>query len=153
MSILLYNTHIRPHLEQTYPIWCRANLTHKLKVGRVHRQALIRASGSMSTTATADLGVLLHEEPIRFRLDEVLMQEYTRVMSKKPGHYLRNLIEELPKDEIFMDHRIIAPIHALKMVLRDTEGDLFSRVEQVTTVSLSRLLTKPPSSEAPVLAA
>ncbi len=37
------------------------------------------------------------------------------------------------------------------MVFRDTRDDLFSRVEQVTTVSLNRLLTKPPSSEAPVL--
>ncbi len=79
------------------------------------------------------------------------MQEYTRVMSRKPGHHLHYLLEELPKDEVFMDHKIITPIHALKMVLRDTEDDLFSRVEQVTTVSQSRLLTKQPSSEAPVL--
>ncbi len=126
MSIHLYMTHIRPHLERTYPIWCRTNFTHKVKVDRVHQQALIRASGTMSTTATADLEVLLHIEPIRFRLDEVLIQEYTRVMSKKPGHYLRNLLEELPNEEVFIDHRIITPIHALKMVLRDTKDDLFS---------------------------
>ncbi len=143
MSIHLYKTHIRPHLERTYPIWCGANLTHKVKVDRVHQQALIRASGAMSTTATADLEVLLHIEPIRCRLDEVLMQEYTRVMSKKPGHHLHNLLEELPKDEAFMDHRIITPIH--------TEDNLFSRVEQAPPAPLNGQLTKPLSSEALVL--
>ncbi len=56
------------------------------------------------------------------------MQEYTRVMSKKPGHHLCNLLKEFPK-EVFMDYKIITPIHALKMVLRNIEDDIFSRVE------------------------
>ncbi len=64
----------------------------------------------MSITATADLEVLLHIEPIRLRLDEVLIQEYTRVMSKKPRHHLHNLLEELLKDKVFMDLKIITPI-------------------------------------------
>ncbi len=77
MSIHLYKTHIRPHLERTYPTWCGADHTHKQKVECEHRQALIRASGAMSTTAIADLDILLHVEPIRFRLDVVLMQSLT----------------------------------------------------------------------------
>ncbi len=100
----------------------------------------------MSTTATADLELLLHVKSIRFRLDKVLMKEHARVMSKKPGHRLCNLFEELQRDEVFIDHRIITPLRALKMVRRDIENDLFSRVEQVTTISLGRLLTKLPSS-------
>ncbi len=96
-------------------------------------QALIRASRAMSATTTADLEVLLHVEPIKSRLDKVLMQEYASVMSKKPWDHLRNLFEELQKDEIFMDHIIITPLHTLKMVLSNIEDNLFSRVEQVTT--------------------
>ncbi len=63
-----------------------------------------RASGSMSTTATADLEVLLHVESIRFELDKVQMKEYARVMSKQPGYHLCILFEELQKDEVFIDH-------------------------------------------------
>ncbi len=74
-----------------------------------------------------------------------------QIDEQKPGHHLRNILEELQEDEVFIDHKIITPIHALKMVIRDTEDDLFSRVEQVATVSLSMLLTKPPSSEMAVL--
>ncbi len=33
------------------------------------------------------------------------------------------------------------------MVLKGTEEDLISRLEQITTISLGKLLTKPPSSE------
>jgi hypothetical protein len=45
---------------------------------------------------------------------------------------------------------VITPLHALKMVLRDTGDNLFTGVEQITTVTLGRLPTKPPSFEAPV---
>ncbi len=50
----------------------------------------------MSITDIADIEGLLCVEPIRFRLDDVLMKEYARMKSKKPGHHLSNLLEELP---------------------------------------------------------
>ncbi len=143
----LQNLHHNSSQMDIYPIWCRANHAHKQKVEYIHRQALISVSVAISTTAKDDLEVLLHVEPIKFRLDEVLMPKYARVMSKKPGHHLRNVFEEIKKNEVFMDHRTLPPLHAQKMVLRDIEDSLFSRVKHATIISLGshpRLKHQPP---------
>ena len=94
-NLHIYKCLVRPHLERSYPIWCTAGIQCLQKVERVHRQALLRASGAFISTPTEVLEVICCIQPIRLRLDEILIHERTRIQRRPVGDPLRSLVEQL----------------------------------------------------------
>ncbi len=43
------------------------------------------------------------------QIDEVLRQEYTRIMRSPPGEHLHTLVTDLMDDYLFSDHRVMTP--------------------------------------------
>ena len=142
MCLHLYTCYVRPHLERTYPIWCgvKDNLT---KIERVHRQALTRACGTFTSTPTNVIEILTHTVPIRLRLEEVLLQEATRIYRRGPTDFLCNLISELMQDNTFLNHKINSPIHMLKYAQRQLRCDI-SEAELTVQLSVKRMLNLQP---------
>ncbi len=138
MGLQIYNAQVRPHLERTYIIWCAAKQTDMLKVDRIHRSALLRITGAFVSTSTASMEVLTCTSPIRLRLECTLLQEHVRILTKPQGDHLRSLLMDLMRDEVFMDHRILTPLHMLKIALRGIPGGL-PTPEETPKHSLDRL--------------
>ena len=92
VAILMYKAMVRSQLERTYPIWCTANARCMDKVTRIHRLALLKATGAMQSTSTAALEIVTHTLPIAIRLDEVLQIFYIKLLQKDTQDPLLNLI-------------------------------------------------------------
>ncbi len=69
----------------------------------------------MSTTANCVLEHVSHTVPISIRLQECLLQEFCRIYNKPIDAPLHKLVVTLYTDKVFMDHKIITPLHHLKM--------------------------------------
>ncbi len=80
-------------------------------------------------------------------LDEVLLHEYTRICHRPSDHFLRLLVCDLLGNTVYLNHRVLSPIHILKLALRqaDFDEDLFQRVEPAPVMSLSRLKSDIPA--------
>ncbi len=77
-SLTMYIVKVRPHLERTYPLWRASSRVEQNKVTRVHRLALLRASGAFISAAMDVLEILLCIIPI-----QLLM---CRVPYNRPDH-------------------------------------------------------------------
>ena len=77
-SIILYKSLVRPHLEYAYSVWASVNKKDLIKIDRVQRTALLKASGCLNSTPTSALDVLTNVLPISLRLQELLCYEYVR---------------------------------------------------------------------------
>ncbi len=105
-----------------------------MKVGRVHRQSLVRASNSFTSIPTNSLEIITHTPPIRFRLQEVLLQEYAQICRRPPGDPLRNLVTEL------IVHQSCTPIHMLQLSLRELPYSVYiANIEPCYLYSLGKL--------------
>ena len=145
MGLQLYNAHVRPHIERTYAVWCGVNNTDFLKVDRVHRSALLRITGAFVSTSTASMEILTNTMPIRLRLECTLLQEHVRLLTKPQNDHLRCLVMGLLGDAHFLDHRIVTPIHILKMALKGIPDGL-PIPEEAPKHSLERLQATVPES-------
>jgi len=92
VAILMYKAMVRAQLERTYPIWCTAQAKLMDKVTRIHRLALLKATGAMSSTSTAALEIITHTLPIAIRLDEVLQIFYIKLLQKDSQDPLLKII-------------------------------------------------------------
>ncbi len=92
VAIFMYEAMVRSQLERTYPIWCTAKASCMDKVTRIHRLALLKATGAMQSTSTAALEIVTHTLPIAIRLDEVLQIFYIKLLQKDTQDPLLNLI-------------------------------------------------------------
>ncbi len=144
LSLHLYKSLVRSHLERTYPIWCHA--TGALpKADRVQRQALLRSSGMFVSTPTVTLEVLTHTTPLRLRLQEVLLSEYGRIQCLNTEDALKHLIDSLMNDDKFLDHRQLTPVHMLKMALKDAPVTRYIHgTETAVQDNMDRLLQATP---------
>ena len=82
-SIILYKSLVRPHLEYAYPVWASVKEKDLIKIDRIQRTALLKASGCLNPTPTSALEVLTNVLPIRLRLQELLCYEYIRLLRKE----------------------------------------------------------------------
>ena len=96
-------------------------MNNKKKLDLIHRQSLQRAIGALSGTPTAAMEVLSGEPPLQLYLEEVLLQEYLRIMQKPDSDPLRILVNKLISDELHLDTRIITSIHHINMPLSQLE--------------------------------
>ncbi|XP_014669984.1 PREDICTED: uncharacterized protein LOC106810992 [Priapulus caudatus] len=115
----LYKACIRPLLEFAYPVWCCAPIDQILKLERVQRIALLRASGTLNSTPTAALEVMTNVPPLRIRYEEILAQEFIRIHRKPHTNHLRSMVLQHLDDRSYMDHRILTPLHQIKMAVKD----------------------------------
>jgi ribonuclease HI len=145
MALHLYKCLVRTHLERMYPIWCQAKNAIP-RVEKIQRQALLRATGAFVSVPSSALEVISKIQPLRLRLQEVLIMNYTKIYSMKGDDPLKVLISNLQEDEIFMDHRVLTPLHILKIALRDCPVMQFIKdVEPQTDPSMKRLTSALPS--------
>jgi ribonuclease HI len=115
----LYKSCVRPHLEFAYPVWCCLPEEQLRKLERVQRIALLRATGTVSSTPASALEVLTHIPPLRLRYEEILTQEYIRIIRKPHSNHLRGKLLQLIVDRSFLDHRVLTPIHHISMAVRN----------------------------------
>ena len=140
MGLSIYSTKIRPHLERTYPVFCAGKRADVNKIERIHRIALLRATNTMSSTATSALEVITHTKPIRIRLKEILLQEHLRIKAMPYDNHLRQLICTLSEDEKHLDTKILSPIHIVNMAIKDLAPDVnFESVDKICPPSSERL--------------
>ena len=59
------------------------------KIERIHRIALLKATGCLNSSPTAALEVITNTIPIRLRIQELLATEYIRLLRKNDNHTLR----------------------------------------------------------------
>ena len=60
-----------------------------MKIDRIQRTALLKASGCLNSTPTSALEVLTNVLPIRLRLQELLCYEYIRLLRKEDNNPIR----------------------------------------------------------------
>ena len=72
----------------------------------------------MTTSFSEVLNMLCNILPLKFQ--EVLMQQYMRIDRKLSDDLVRALFIQLVDCPVHLDHRIITPVHILKMAIRRT---------------------------------
>ena len=84
--------------------------------------------------------------PLNLRLQEVLIQEYIRITRKPSDDLLKALLIQLMNCPVHLDHRIITPVHMLKMAIRRTlKTDVNLSVEPLPRHTLQDLFLTPPN--------
>ena len=135
----LYQTLVRPHLERTYPLWCTAKQKDQDKIERVHRQALLRVTRAMGTTATAALEIIAGCMPIQCRLDVVLETEICKILAKDPTDELHQAVHQGLTS--LSGHTILTPLHIYKSIIaRFPHKEYLNNLEKEPVDSLDRLL-------------
>ena len=119
LGLQLYIALVRSHLERTFPIWCSANQTVVNKVNPIQRSALLKVTNAFTSTSTAALELLTGLPPIPLRLEEILLNEFSRIKAKPTDDHLGKMVSDLACDDKFMDHKTLSPIHMHKLALAD----------------------------------
>ena len=92
------------------------------------------------------LNVLCNVLPLNLRLQEVLIQEYIRITRKPSDDLCKALLIQLMNCPVHLDHRIITPVHMLKMAIRRTlKTDVNLSVEPLPRHTLQDLFLTPPN--------
>ena len=114
LLITLYKSCIRPNLEYAYPVWCSTKDISPLE--RVQYLALRKACGAMHGTPASAIDVITRTLPLDLRLNEVLLNGFLKISRKGNDNHLKAKVLGLLDDNIYMDHRIITPLHKFTMV-------------------------------------
>ena len=80
--ITLYKALVRPHLEYAFPVWAEAKEQDLVKIDRIQRMTLLRATGCLNSTPTTALEVITNVVLIRLRLQEIVATENIRFLRK-----------------------------------------------------------------------
>ena len=126
------------HIERTYPVWCFSAATMKT-VEQYHRRVLIRCTGAMKSTSTAQLEVVCNVPPIALRLQEIVVLEFARTCRIPGPHPLKVLLNTLLSDQSFMSNRIRSPAHTLFQIIATSHLRPHT-VEPLLDVPLKQLL-------------
>lgn len=145
LALMLAKSLATVHIERTFPAWCytKANLN---PIEQFYRRVLVRSTGAMSSTATADLEVFCNTPPCLVRLHEVVLLEYARTCRISGNHPLKQLLTKLLADEVFIKSSTRSPAHTTAHLLSISKLNLH-QIEQVADVSLQQILDfKAPST-------
>ena len=77
LALMLSKCLATVHIERTFPAWCSTKANLK-PIEQLYRRVLVRSTGAMSSTATADLEVFCNTLPCQERLTEVVLLEYAQ---------------------------------------------------------------------------
>lgn len=120
-------------MEAVFPVWCMISVNEFRKLEEVLRSALRAATGTRHGVALNVLEVLSGTPPLRLRLEQSLINEFSKIMTKSSSDPLKSLIMKLKDDEIRMDRKVLSPLHIVKSILRDigmTLEDLEANIEK-----------------------
>ena len=92
LGSFLYRTCVRPILENSFTVWCTIGRPAYVKLEGVQRAALAAATGVGRTVALSTLEVMTNTPPLRLRLDEVLVGDITRILSKNDEDPIRQAL-------------------------------------------------------------
>lgn len=138
IGVYLYTSCIRPILETCYPVWCSIQIKHYRKLEEVQRASLIAATGTRSKTALSSLEAMACVPPLRLRLEENLVCEIARILSKPDEDSLRIKILELGHNTDFMSNKMLTCIHLVKPILREMKtsmNELAENLEKFNPIS------------------
>ena len=119
IGIFLYQTCIRSIMEAVYPVWCTVSVTEFKKLEEIQRSALRTATGTRHGVALSVLEVLTGTPPLKQRLEQSLINEFSKILAKSSSDPLKSLILKLKDDKLHMDKKILSPLHIVKSVLRE----------------------------------
>ena len=74
----------------------------------MQRMALKSATGTHHNTALSTLEVMTGVPPLRLRLEEILINEFTRILSKEDSDPVQSLILTLLACKNFTDSRMLS---------------------------------------------
>ena len=126
MALQMCHAMVFPHILSTYIVWCFSSASREA-LERVHRHALIRATGAFSSTSTASLEVLTNTAPLDLQLNEALLLQFARVL-RCPDDPVSKLVLNLIRTENFIASPTKSPLHTLLAVIQESQVDVF-RVE------------------------
>ena len=89
--ITLCKALVHPHLEYAFPVWVAAKEQGFVKIDRIQRMALSRATGCLISTPTAALEVITNVVPVSLRLQEIAAIEYIRFLRKNDNNPIRTI--------------------------------------------------------------
>ncbi|MEO1006661.1 MAG: ribonuclease H family protein, partial [Cyanobacteria bacterium J06638_38] len=113
-----------------------------------HRQALIRASRAMGSTATVALEVISNTIPIQCRLDIVLEMEFCKILAKQPEDHLKQEVLQGMAELHIPRGKNINQLHILRNTLkRYPHQESLTNIEQEQGDSLLRLTQRCAESE------
>ena len=139
-GVHLYRALVRPHLERTYPLWCTAKQKDRDKIERVHRQALLRSTRAMNSSATAALELITNTMPIQCRLDVVIENELAKILAKPSNDHLKIAVQEGLDSLKGSTQSRLSPLHIFKITTsRLPDKDCIYKVEEESGESLERL--------------
>ena len=121
IGTFLYKTCIRSIMEAVCPVWCTVSVTEFKKLEEMQRSALRAATGTRHGVALNVLEVLTGTPPLRIRqrLEQSLINEFSKILAKNSNDPLNSLIMKLKDDELHMGKKLLSPIHIVKSILRE----------------------------------
>jgi ribonuclease HI len=119
IGIHLFRTCTRAIIESSFPVWCNISPEAYKKIEEMQRIALKSATGTHHNTALSTLEVMTGVPPLRLRLEEILINEFTRILSKEDSDPVKSLILTLLDCKNFMDSRMLSPLHLVKPLFKE----------------------------------
>ena len=119
MALQMCHAMVFPHILSTYIVWCFSSASREA-LERVHRHALIRATGAFSSTSTASLEVLTNTAPLDLQLNEALLLQFARVL-RCPDDPVSKLVQNLIRTENFIASPTKSPLHTLLAVTQESQ--------------------------------
>ena len=92
-AVNLFQALVRPHLEQAAPVWAGLSLANISQIEKVQGQCLKKVLGVHRSSSTNAVEVIAGIMPLRQRLRELCMREFTKIMSREETDYLRCSLE------------------------------------------------------------
>ena len=92
IGIELYQALVRPHLEHAAPVWAGITTNKWKQLERVQHQCKKKIIGAHSCSASNATEVLCQVMPIEYRIRELSIREYSKIMGRPNDDYLKTLL-------------------------------------------------------------
>ena len=129
INLLLYKSCVLSQLEQGYPVWCGSK--HADSIHTIQYTALRRALGVLDKSSGAKMELVSHILPLDIRLDSTLIMAFIRIFRQPASNSLRQLVSRLMTCPRHYDHKIITPIHKVRMASRYLMEFNFTDIEEI----------------------
>lgn len=126
IGVYLYESCTRAIIEATFPVWCNISQDSYRKIEEIQKRALKAATGTHHNTALSTLEVMTGVPPLRLKLEEVLINEFTRILSKHDSDPIKSLVLKLANCNKFSDNRMLSSLHLVKPLLKELGTDFIT---------------------------
>ncbi len=117
LGIKLYKTLVRLHLEHALASWAGLLNENQIKeLEKVQAQCLRTVLGVFANSSTNALEVIANVTPLRLRMKELCIREFSRIISLNPQHPLRMALDA---EEDYYNGKDGSPIGYLRFVSKE----------------------------------